>query len=339
MKFIRIQGSADRIAALRAEYEREFGAAVIVTHSVPPEEIQDLLSTSAVIGLIPSEAGDCYMPGISERLDAAHPQALKHLHQAVGQTDIVDRLHEGLFRLIRYSGQIGSSLVHNFQVAAKSVERYREITGAYPQSVCEAGFGSDCTGQILFCLLHGIRYSGVSAQPGGKSFSNWDELQKILQYLRTPLDVRSCVGSVVHNADFAAQHAPGPYDLVYSHVVYEHVTDPRGFTEHIVRSLGPDGYFVCDVDFTGHGYGDHPLAFLKLSDAQFGGGVNQVANRMKYEDYLTMFADQGLEVVRAERSMPLDVPNDIVASFPEYTLGYGMCEFACRKPATRGRTR
>ncbi len=338
MKFIRIQGAPHQIAALRADYQREFGAAVIVTNSEPSEEIQDLLSTSAVIGLIPSEVGDGYMPGIPERLDAAHPQALKHLHQAVGQTDIVDRLHEGLFRLIRYSGHIGSSLIHNFQVAAKSVERYREITGAYPQSVCEAGFGSDCTGQILFCLLHGIRFSGVSAQPG-KGFAGWDQLQEILQYLRTPLDVRSCVGSVIHKTEFAAQHAPGPYDLVYSHVVYEHVTDPRGFTTQIVQCLRPDGYLVCDVDFTGHGYGDHPLAFLRLSDAQFGEGVNQVANRMKYEDYLTMFADLGLQVVRAERSLPLDVPSDIAASFPEYTLGYGMCEFACRKLATDVRTR
>jgi SAM-dependent methyltransferase len=149
------------------------------------------------------------------------------------------------------------------------------------------------------------------------------------------VDVKRFEGTVTYQSTLQQLPVAGVYDLVYSHVVLEHVHDPIGFIQHAHRLLSEKGLFISTIDLTGHSYGEHPWSFLELSDEEFRARTTNtgefVANRLRYDDYLRIFAENGFQIERVEVPMRMDVPDAIRQRWNNADLSVAMVLFACSK--------
>jgi Methyltransferase domain len=97
----------------------------------------------------------------------------------------------------------------------------------------------------------------------------------------------------------------GPFELVCSFQVVEHVLDVRAVARITATSLADDGMAIHRVDFGPHGrwlhYAD-PLTFLRFSPRVWKamGSNRGYPNRMRYHEILAMLRDVGLQVESVE---------------------------------------
>lgn len=101
---------------------------------------------------------------------------------------------------------------------------------------------------------------------------------------------------------------PGGFDGFYSVDTLEHIPpdDLREALAEAKRLVGPGGRFVHCIDYSDHyARGDDGLSrfnFLTYAEADWRpfNSRFQYVNRLRHSDYLRLFADAGLSLVRAE---------------------------------------
>lgn len=134
----------------------------------------------------------------------------------------------------------------------------------------------------------------------------------------------------------------GCYDVVYSHLVAEHVSDITAFASVTARLLRPGGVSVHLVDFGPHGrwarYPD-PLTFLCFPDWLWWlmGSNRGVSNRRRFHEFYAAFKAAGLKADVSDRKMlPEGIDHTKLArrfrGMPVDSLATLMARFVCRRP-------
>jgi SAM-dependent methyltransferase len=135
------------------------------------------------------------------------------------------------------------------------------------------------------------------------------------------------LGRIEHRSGVSSEALPfadGAFDLVYSVAALEHVPDPAGTAAEMWRVLAPGGLAIHEIDLKHHGAAD-PLKFLEWSDAEwkrratlYGGDLSLsvilggsfageiFCNRLRRDDWLSVFRGAGLAVEAAEPVVLLD---------------------------------
>jgi SAM-dependent methyltransferase len=82
----------------------------------------------------------------------------------------------------------------------------------------------------------------------------------------------------------------GPFDLVISSSVYEHLEDVDGITAALSKLLKPSGYFVAYIDLRDH-YFKYPFEMLCYSTTIWKNWLNPTSNLNRYRiwDYRNIF--------------------------------------------------
>ena len=89
------------------------------------------------------------------------------------------------------------------------------------------------------------------------------------------------------------------YDAILSRAVLEHLYDPIGALDDMVRALKPGGRLIHRIDFRDHGMfaGHHPLTFLTIGENWYRRMTRQSGrpNRVLLHRYQNWLDEKGLE--------------------------------------------
>jgi hypothetical protein len=146
--------------------------------------------------------------------------------------------------------------------------------------------------------------------------------------------------SNVHSLAYAIEDKfdAGPFDLICSYAVGEHVSDVRAFAALTRRLLRPNGVAVHTVDFTPHNcwrteYED-PYIFLRFPDFlwRLMGSQRGTPNRVRFHEYKAILEEAGLAVDvrnRIEAFKGYEPPRRLVGVSRE-SLETGEATFVCK---------
>lgn len=328
-RFFDLRGTKEQAEAMAAIIQNRFGGKVLVFSPAEaagiPERVQETMLHHGIIGLIYG-CGDGY-----ECRDLGRDAYLIHGGTQYVHDDVPKSFDALLVQILK-ANQMGSHPVHNMAVMNLYLGYYHQAMGHYPPDVFEAGFGHDHLGQLLGCALHRIMFNGCS--PDTESLVNAQPLKVIFNSLSMPIDLKTYEGDVCYGTRLE-DYRGGPFSFVFSHVVYEHVSHPRDFTQRIFDLLAPDGVFITMVDLTGHSFGKTEYDFLYLGDEKWQATQNpessgHVVNRMRHADYQKLFGGIGF-AVESEIIGKMEIPADLQALYPGVDLSPRMARYICRK--------
>lgn len=294
--------------------------------AIPPI-VQDALMTRGVIGLFYNENGiDC----------SSCWNAVNQIRGIMGLSALqINEYTKNLYQLLKFQSQVGSSLVHNFVVASLYLQRFRKLKKKLPENILEIGFGRDPLGQILCCSGHGVQYSGLSPE-SGPIFDQKALVHTLFALgLHDIADLQKSTGNICYEMNIEDDHQLPPHPAVFSHVVLEHVERPSEFVERLSHLVRPGGYFITDIDMTGHSYGKTPYDFMKLNDEEFNqiattAKTSAVKNRLKCDDWKALFETVGFKVSYTVKSR-MDVPQEIQDMYPGKDITPKMAAFSCQR--------
>jgi len=283
-----------------------------------PERIQKKLKDQGVLCVYPNDNG----------LDCSNIwKAARHIRNGYAfPTSQVNEYMGNLYQQLAFLTRIGSSLIHNLKIINIYVNSYHTKMNAKPSTVFEAGFGVDHLGQMLYCWMHDIRYSGATIDTG--PILSQEALEKCLRSLSFTPDLMT--GMVEYETSLAKSKNPDQHDLVFSHVVLEHVKDPRGFLLKAYELTAPNGYFISGIDLSGHSYGNTPWDFMTLSDDEFKKKCTDLTNRWKCDEWKDAMEAVGFSVECRVFSR-MDVPASVKAMYPNKDITPGYVQFYCHK--------
>ncbi len=128
--------------------------------------------------------------------------------------------------------------------------------------------------------------------------------------IRLPRALQHEIGSI-DDDDIAT----GPFDVIVSRDVLEHVTDVPAALAALHRRLMPGGVFVAWIDFSDHRRYANAGRFAHWSsmtesrdDAQADHAVPRDTNGLRYPQYVSLFERAGFDVVRYEPTEIEPVP-------------------------------
>jgi hypothetical protein len=327
-RFQKITATPKELAELKAGLYR--CAAISMIHvtaeqaAATPVEVQESLWSQGVIGVYLGDGG----------LDCSNAwKAVGVIRSLIGSP--ASQLHDyadNLYRILKFQGQVGSSVVHSFSIAYRFLKRFRDLKGRWPTSVFEAGFGYDNLGQSLCCAFYGARYSGVTPEPG-LSFPRHNLISVFQSLGLEVIDPDSFCDEVIFGTKMENANVRRTFELVYSHVVLEHVDDVVGFARRAYAITVPGGCFLSDIDLSGHTYGAAPWSFMELTDEEFERKKATeigVSHRLKCEDWKNIFDGAGYKTsyVVTDR---MTVPPELQARYPGKDITPLTAYFICRR--------
>jgi len=310
--FPKVQGSREEISAALAKLEERYHIIGVV---VPTSEVSEAVrwSTSArCVFLVSEGAGEdavaCQNPD-----NAAH-DLLMNVLAGWSQDSFLDALK----LLVHSQANFTLSPLRGIRVFMRSVVTYHHRRGKYPQRVLEIGAGAECSGQILGACMTGSQYSCATPDPPPPEDPKVTA-SRVLRLLNNEVvDARSHIGELAFNSRFEEAALSGPFDLIFSHVVLEHVSDHRAILEKAHELLVQDGLFLNSVDLTGHfAYGSRQCDFLYPTEEEWRHIPlsRNLPCRLLHDDYLRLFKETGFETTYTVLGR-MAIPEDLQARHP-----------------------
>lgn len=330
-RFFDLNGTPEQAKAVTEFFPRHYGGRTMIFSPQEaagiPERLQEAMLHHGIIGFIHSCPGglSCEDPGRTAHLIYGGTQSV--------HTDVSDSFN-GLGLAILKANQMGSHPIHNMGVLNLYLDLFKKETGAYPKSVFEAGFGHDHIGQLFCCAFRGITFNGIT--PETHPLVDSAIANSILRSLFFRFDIDSFSGDVRYKTKLEDYRTDRRYELIYSHVVYEHVENVDSFTKAIFNVLDDKGLFITTVDLTGHSFGKAECSFLYLSDDEWKAvvssrdGTGHVVNRMRHCDYVALFERVGFSV-KHEIISRMDIPPDLQAKYQDVDLSPRMVKYVLSK--------
>lgn len=128
--------------------------------------------------------------------------------------------------------------------------------------------------------------------------------------------VRLMPGAVDFRCPVDAARLPfedASFDLVLSNAVLEHVADPAAVVRENARVLAPGGWAFHQIDLRDHRDSSRPLDFLEIGPEEWADlgrrpeGLFPHTNRFRKGDFARSFVESGVEIVRAEPNLRVEV--------------------------------
>jgi SAM-dependent methyltransferase len=326
MTFLKIRATERELAAFEKEVWNTAAVQVIrLTEQEAagtPLSVQKALWDRGIVGVVRSD---------TEGIQSESAWKLAKIVRGLLSSPLeqVSTYAESMYQLIKFQGQVGSSVVHNYTVANLYIERYRQVTGKTPMCMFEAGFGRDHLGQSFCCAVNGVRYSGVTPERG-PGYSRHSFKSVLLSLGLRVIDPDAWCDQVIFEKKLEDAPVQGQFELVFSHVVLEHLYNPGGFVNRLAQIVKPGGYFLTDIDLSGHSYGSAPCDFMRLTEEEFKATDIGIGNRLKGEDWRALFELAGFDATYTV-NMRMTVPQDIQNMYPGKDLSAVMVYFICKR--------
>jgi len=166
------------------------------------------------------------------------------------------------------------NMIHSLGILNFYMDLYEAKMGKLPKTVLELGFGDSPVGSMLACNMWGAEYAGVTAVREVDP-----ELREVEREVLAKLNLASFIEKAERRVARDYRLGEGgkfplrrkKYDLIFAHVVLEHVENMQGFLGEVRRLLKKGGQFIAYTDLSGHGIsGDpHPLHFLTMTQEEW----------------------------------------------------------------------
>lgn len=254
-----------------------------------------------------------------------------------------------LLALIATGRQVSGSAIYNLGIFNRYDGIWREYRRSAPSpSILEIGPGANLGQGMLFIASGARKYTGLDlhAHPELHTPYGYTAAYEMLS-LVAPASVRrnadeiySISGDkVVFNPERIEYLFPrqsydirlpdGSVDFVFSHSVFEHITDPARTIAAIGKVLRKGGLSAHHFDMRDHTDFSKPLEFLKVDErawaARYTGNRSHLyMNRKRLSDFVMMFKSAGLKIRKVEPTTTVPMSDEIRrgfhADFQKYAL-------------------
>jgi SAM-dependent methyltransferase len=246
---------------------------------------------------------------------------------------IPSRLDEALLALHDIAKGENSSAVYNFTIYHKYRGIWSERRKRSPAPVLlEIGPGSNMGQGVIFAMTGAKKYYGLDIYRDPQ-FYNRRPYQAVAALLSTvaPESIISNVDSVFRidddkvvfnreKVEFLYPHQsyniplpPMSVDYVFSHSVFEHISDPEATINSILRLLPSGGLTAHHFDLRDHHDFSKPLEFLKLDTQTFKKRDEKLpysTNRWRLSDFVAAFKKSGYRIHNVEVTSRLAVTEE-----------------------------
>jgi SAM-dependent methyltransferase len=242
-----------------------------------------------------------------------------------------------------------STAIYNFGIYHK----YRDIwsarkNGSAPPVVLEIGPGANIAQGVIFAMTGTKKYYALDIYRDPQFYNRYS-YEAVAALLSTvapqlvsnkPDAVFRVEGDkVVFNREkieylyprqsYDIPLSPGAVDYVFSHSVFEHITDPEATIKALFQLLPSGGLTAHHFDLRDHTDFSKPLEFLKFDAAtwkkQFDkSNLHLYMNRWRLPDFKSMFEKVGFRILNVEPTSKIPVTENIRrslhADFQKYSL-------------------
>lgn len=184
-------------------------------------------------------------------------------------------------------------------------------------NICEIGPGINFGPQLI------LASHGASVTVADRFLATWDNNYHPPFYRALNEKWRgqkSCLKSVIEQNSYEgiittleipAENLDGyQFDFVISNAVLEHVYDYESVCRGLSRITKSGGYNSHQIDFRDHRDCTKPLEFLLMDDERFLNAARlanlQFGNRIRLSEWISMFSNNGLELVMLNKDTPID---------------------------------
>ena len=257
------------------------------------------------------------------------------------------RLDEALLALNYITKRVNNTAAYNFSIYHIYNNIWLERRKQSPAPVLlELGPGDNVGQGVIFAMTGAKKYYGLDIYRAPQ-FYNRAPYQAVAALLSTvaPAAIVSNVESVfradgdkvvfnTEKVEYLFPHQsydiplpPGSVDYVFSHSVFEHISDPEATINAIFRLLPSSGLTAHHFDMRDHQDFSKPLEFLKLDAETFKKRdmpLQYSTNRWRLSDFVAAFKKSGFRVDKAEvtsrLAMTEEMRQSLHADFQRYSL-------------------
>jgi SAM-dependent methyltransferase len=256
---------------------------------------------------------------------------------------------QALLDLIAAGREVNGSALYNFGIYNFYSALWREHgKGAREPSILEIGPGANLGQGMLFVATGARKYTGLDLYKDPELQNRYSYLAAYeLLALAKPGKIRLKAAEiftvkgeeVVFNPGRMQYLSPrqsydiglpdGSIDYVYSHSVFEHISDPDRTNVAIFKVLRKGGVSAHHFDMRDHSDFSRPLEFLKVDEPAWKARFTEAnaylyTNRRRLSDFVRSIEAAGFKLVRVERKervpMSEEIRRTLHSDFQKYSL-------------------
>ena len=255
---------------------------------------------------------------------------------------------QALLALIAAGRQTSGSAMYNFYIFNRFSAIWRSHgKGGQSPIILEIGPGANLGQGLLLVASGAKKYTGLDLYQPPELYNRhsyaaaYDLLNLVApQSIRVKADqIYSVKGEQVvfkpermdylfPRQSYDIRMPDGSVDFVFSHSVFEHITDPDKTVTAIEKVLRRGGISAHDIDLRDHDDFSKPLEFLKTGEASWqarytGEHKFTYTNRKRLSDFVAATERSGLKILKVETMkvpMSEEIRRGLHADFQKYSL-------------------
>lgn len=258
-----------------------------------------------------------------------------------------------LLALLASGRQTNGSAIYNIGIFNFYSAIWRDYgKGEHSPRILEIGPGANLGTGLLFVASGAKKYSGLDLFQGPQLYNRQSYAAAYdLLNLVAPASIRvkpeqiyAVEGDRVvfkpermeylyPRESFDIRLPDGSLDFVFSHSVFEHISDPDRTVMAIAKVLRRGGISAHHFDMRDHTDFSRPLEFLKADEnawrARFAGeNAYQYTNRRRLSDFVRMIERSGLKILKVEPTSRVPMSAGIRAGLQSGFQKYGLEDLA-----------